>query len=327
MVAAGQGALFPAVPFNATIWPASTQPTSTNAEIVRVTNISTDTLTITRAQESTSARTVIVGDQIAQTVTAKLFTDLTASIPAVLAPTAVKTGAYNAQAGDFVPCDVSAGTFAVTLPTAPADKTQVAVEVVVNTAGAPKLLTVVCGGSDVFDVASGATTRYMGLLFATSIFQYKASGAIWYCVTGPTLPVGFEFGYDQITAAVNVSSAAVTVISCAAHSFDGSAVNVTFTSPRVISGTASGADVTISLYEAAPVNDYIGRMGWVNPNTATSNQYGVTFTYPHLTPSAGAHTYQIVAQTSDTTGPPSVQAGAGGNSPTDVPASVRFTKA
>lgn len=79
VVAAGQGALFPAVPFNATIWPSGSQPTSANAEIVRVTAISTDTLTITRAQETgaggPSARTVIVGDQIAATVTAKMVDD------------------------------------------------------------------------------------------------------------------------------------------------------------------------------------------------------------------------------------------------------------
>ncbi len=76
VVAAGEGTLFPAVPFNATIWPIGTQPTPANAEIVRVTNISTDTFTITREQESTTARTVIVGDQIAASVTAKTFTDV-----------------------------------------------------------------------------------------------------------------------------------------------------------------------------------------------------------------------------------------------------------
>lgn len=76
VVASGHGTRFPAVPFNATIWPASSQPDPTNAEIVRVTNISTDTFTITRTQESTSARTVIVGDQIAATITAKTLTDV-----------------------------------------------------------------------------------------------------------------------------------------------------------------------------------------------------------------------------------------------------------
>lgn len=61
----------PAVPFNATVWPAGLQPTTSNAEIVTVTVVSTDTLTITRAQEGSSARTVIVGDQFAATVTAE----------------------------------------------------------------------------------------------------------------------------------------------------------------------------------------------------------------------------------------------------------------
>jgi len=78
-VAPGDGAKFPAVPFNAVIWPVSQQPTTTNAEVVRVTNIATDTLTITRTQESSSARTVIIGDQIAVNITAKALTDIEGS--------------------------------------------------------------------------------------------------------------------------------------------------------------------------------------------------------------------------------------------------------
>lgn len=76
VVTAADGTKFPAVPFNATIWPATLNPTTANAEIVRVTAISTDTFTITRTQESTSARTVVVGDQIAATITAKTLTDV-----------------------------------------------------------------------------------------------------------------------------------------------------------------------------------------------------------------------------------------------------------
>lgn len=76
VVTTGDGAKFPAVPFNATICPASTAPTTANAEIVRVTARSTDTLTITRAQESTTARTVVVGDQIFAGITAKTLTDV-----------------------------------------------------------------------------------------------------------------------------------------------------------------------------------------------------------------------------------------------------------
>lgn len=76
VVASGDGSLFPTPPFNATVWPASSQPTAANAEIVRVTGISTDTFTITRTQESTSARTIGTGDQIAATITAKTLTDV-----------------------------------------------------------------------------------------------------------------------------------------------------------------------------------------------------------------------------------------------------------
>src|SRR3972149_387067 len=75
VVTASEGALFPTVPFNATVWPTGVQPLTTNAEIVRVTAISTDTFTITRAQESSTARSIVVGDQIAATITAKTLTD------------------------------------------------------------------------------------------------------------------------------------------------------------------------------------------------------------------------------------------------------------
>ncbi len=89
VVGTGQGKLFPDTPFNATIWPTGTQPISTNAEIVTVTTIANDTFTIVRAQEGSSARTVIVGDQIAATITAKTLTDaeapLTTWAPFILA--------------------------------------------------------------------------------------------------------------------------------------------------------------------------------------------------------------------------------------------------
>lgn len=54
----GDGSKLPAAPFSLVWWNASdySDPTDDpNREIVRVTNISTDTLTITRAQESTTA--------------------------------------------------------------------------------------------------------------------------------------------------------------------------------------------------------------------------------------------------------------------------------
>ena len=76
VVASGHGTRFPTPPFNVTIWPATAQPDPSNAEVVRVTAISTDKFTITRAQEGSTARTVIIGDKIAATITAKTVTDV-----------------------------------------------------------------------------------------------------------------------------------------------------------------------------------------------------------------------------------------------------------
>lgn len=56
VVSAGEGARFPTPPFNAVWWNATTYPNPAddpNREIVRVTAITTDTLTVTRGQETT----------------------------------------------------------------------------------------------------------------------------------------------------------------------------------------------------------------------------------------------------------------------------------
>jgi hypothetical protein len=86
VVTAGEGTQFASVPCNAVIWPAGSVPTKANAEIVRITARSTDTLTITRAQEGSTARTVVVGDQIAIAITAKTLTDIEDVINGVTEP-------------------------------------------------------------------------------------------------------------------------------------------------------------------------------------------------------------------------------------------------
>ncbi len=76
VVAAGHGARFPTnaeapTGFNLVVWAAESVPVfsvSPNAEIVRCTSRATDTLTITRKVEGTTARTVVVGDQVGQMV-------------------------------------------------------------------------------------------------------------------------------------------------------------------------------------------------------------------------------------------------------------------
>lgn len=87
IVSGGDGAKFPTPPFNATVWPAGAQATTTNSEIVRVTAISTDTFTIARTQEFTSARAIVGGDNISATITAKVLTDVEALIPTAVTVT------------------------------------------------------------------------------------------------------------------------------------------------------------------------------------------------------------------------------------------------
>lgn len=76
-VSAGTGTLFQ--PGRAILWPNGT-PTASTAEIVQISNVVGDTLTLSgRAQESTTARSVAGGWSISQGVTASEFTDVQAT--------------------------------------------------------------------------------------------------------------------------------------------------------------------------------------------------------------------------------------------------------
>lgn len=71
----GHGARFPSAPFYATVFPTGALPSVSNSEIVLVTAISTDTLTITRAQKSTTAKAIAAGWIISNAIyTEDLFT-------------------------------------------------------------------------------------------------------------------------------------------------------------------------------------------------------------------------------------------------------------
>ena len=79
-VSTGSGTLFPATPFNCVIYPVASFPTKLNTEIVRVTSIVGDVLTITRAQEASTAQVIAAGNIISLTITAKTLTDVENSV-------------------------------------------------------------------------------------------------------------------------------------------------------------------------------------------------------------------------------------------------------
>jgi hypothetical protein len=92
---AGEGAKFPAVPFNVTVWPSAVAPSVANAEVVRVTLIVGDTLTITRAQEGSAAVAVAIGYQVSNASTKKVFEDIEAATPVISANDPVDPPAAN----------------------------------------------------------------------------------------------------------------------------------------------------------------------------------------------------------------------------------------
>jgi parallel beta-helix repeat protein len=88
-VQTGDGAKFPAAPFNATLY--STDPAS--GEIVKITAKSTDQFTIVRAQEGTTAQEWAQGTKLELLVTAKLFDDFQTRTEIVVATDG--SGDYN----------------------------------------------------------------------------------------------------------------------------------------------------------------------------------------------------------------------------------------
>ena len=96
-----------------------------------------------------------------------------------LVATALKTTAYNAAAGDFVPVDASGGSVTVTLPTTPADKTRIGVKLIA--VSGTNTVTIARGGSsDVFNKAGGGTSLTLSLLNQGMLLQYASSTGIWY---------------------------------------------------------------------------------------------------------------------------------------------------
>jgi hypothetical protein len=122
VVQSGDGAKFPAVPFNATVWPAGAQPISTNAEIVRVTTVATDTFTLadrTTPQEGSSSRSIAVGDQIAASITNLALTNIEGNYMNSWSPYIVAsagTGLQSLASASVQTSSASLFVFPVTIP-------------------------------------------------------------------------------------------------------------------------------------------------------------------------------------------------------------------
>jgi hypothetical protein len=176
-VRTGEGALYPAVPFNATVSAVGVLPVAASAEIVRVTARAGDVLTLVRAQESSSARQIVVGDQIVATITAKTLKDVEQAIPLTPAPT--PRASLNRTAVQSVPN----GAFTAIVWDAESFDVGNCHSLVTN----PSRLTVPAGGDGVYVIT--ATISY-GSVSGTSVrgARLHKNGAFAMWVYQPSVP-------------------------------------------------------------------------------------------------------------------------------------------
>lgn len=142
-------------------------------------------------------------------------------------------------------------------------------------------------------------------------------------------PPGYEIGYDEITSSVTVASNAeatgTTIITCAAHTFDGSPVICTFYAPLLYtSGQVADTALGISLFESTTEIARIGEM--FNGPTLTDGLGVPVLMQMRFTPTAASHTYIVKAYV-DKAGSTTSQIVSGNKGTAGrAPAFVRFAK-
>lgn len=116
-----------------------------------------------------------------------------------------KTANYTANPNELINCDVSGGSFTITLPSAPADKTIIFVKLYVI--GTNKYLTLKCGGTDKFNTTTGNTEIYMYLFGEFAQMQYCSSTGLWTTfISAGTFNFATNFpGVDATTPLTNAN--------------------------------------------------------------------------------------------------------------------------
>lgn len=184
------------------MWPIGAKPTTANSEIVRVTGISTDTFTIVRAQESTSARTVVVGDQIAASITAKTITDIESL--GYLNSTLYTGGDISSSAGSGAPATLTALATTATVP-AIARQVKITLSAASNNSG-------ILGNANYYGIWRGIVGS--GTLVKGGFFTNIGSGDDnIFCMVGIDNPGAGSFTYNigfYTTGGTGVTKASAT---------------------------------------------------------------------------------------------------------------------
>ena len=123
-------------------------------------------------------------------------------------PTTIQTSAYNASVNDIVLCNISAGSFAVTLPDAPADKSRINVSLTSVANGYS--LEMKCSGSDTFNRVSGPTSAYMSINGEFAQLQYQSSTKVWYITNGANVN-NFANNFPGVDAQTPITNANISI--------------------------------------------------------------------------------------------------------------------
>ena len=294
VVTAGQGSYFPATPFDATIWPAGAQPLNTNAEIVRVTNVATDTFTITRAQYGTTAQSITAGYQIAQTVDANLLNQL--------APLSGATFTGEVVAPDFKASGLTGATTATryvggTTNTAPTSGTFAVGDFVVDqsgtiwvctTAGTPGTWTTTISSHLSLRTASATVSRNETTIFSGSTASQTLTapsspidGSTWTVINKASVAVTLSFTPSMIPLS---SGTGVTTFSIPAS---GSCSFVNYNGSQWYMVATNSADQLINVLPTANGGTGLSTIGTAGQVlTVNSGATGLQYS----TPSSGSPT-------------------------------------
>ena len=262
VVQSTDGTDFPSVPFNATVYPAGAQPSDDTSEIVRVTNVSTDTFTITRTVEGSASRSIVVGDQIVTGITAKTLTD----IEGFTNP----TGTINNYAARIAPtgwlnCDgsaVSRATYANLFAVLAAS-----LGTVTCTSATPAVVTNTAHGLSTGDAIYLTGTAPTGLTINTLYYIVRIDANSY------NLASSRANAYAATKLATSSTGSGLTAWDCPYGLGDGS---TTFTLPDLRGRTTAGMDTTggtaagrLNLAQSQGVYGNMGASGGEQGHTMT----------------------------------------------------------